>query len=106
MMTVSLSTTKTVTASATPERVHPAAFVRDVTGTVEPLDGPAGVAVDTAGNLQVVDALNDRIQIFDPEGNPLAILGAAGSGPGTTKRSNNLPDRLDRLECVSRGRRS
>jgi DNA-binding beta-propeller fold protein YncE len=57
-------------------------FLWQITGGAEPLNGPEGMAVDAEGNLYVIDSLNDRIQVFDPEGNSLGLWGETGSEPG------------------------
>ncbi len=54
------------------------------------LKGPAGnslkrplaVTVGLAGKIYVVDSDNDRVEIFDPEGNFLATFGKFGQGAG------------------------
>jgi DNA-binding beta-propeller fold protein YncE len=46
------------------------------------MNGPEGMAVDAGGNLYVFDSLNDRIQVFNPEGNALGQWGVTGSEPG------------------------
>ncbi len=43
--------------------------------------GPTGVALDSAGNVYVVE-LSGRIRKLNPEGEPLARWGGAGSEPG------------------------
>jgi len=43
---------------------------------------PTGVAVDSDGNLYVVDMLNARIEIFDADGNFIRTFGKRGDGPG------------------------
>lgn len=45
-------------------------------------DSPAGVAVDSAGNLFVLDTNNSRIQRLDPEGKILEVFGDPGSDNG------------------------
>ncbi len=52
---------------------------------------PSDVAVDTAGNVYVLDSGNHRIQKFDARGNFLASLGRKGQGPGEFQ----LPQSLD-----------
>ena len=46
------------------------------------LQSPKGVASDSEGHLYVVDALFDKVQIFDREGRLLLAFGAGGGGPG------------------------
>jgi tripartite motif-containing protein 71 len=46
------------------------------------LDDPKGVAVDTKGNLYVVDSGNNRIQEFDSNGIFLKTWGSFGTGAG------------------------
>ena len=48
-------------------------------------DGPAGVAVDTAGDVYVADEYNHRIQKFGGSGNFLTEWGTYGSGDGQFK---------------------
>jgi DNA-binding beta-propeller fold protein YncE len=43
---------------------------------------PAGVAVDGSGNVYVVDAGNNRVQVFSSAGTYVAQWGAQGSGNG------------------------
>ncbi|MEH1812192.1 MAG: scytonemin biosynthesis PEP-CTERM protein ScyF [Nostoc sp.] len=45
--------------------------------------GVAGVRISPAsGNIFVADQYNNRVQVLDPNGNPLLAFGSAGSGPG------------------------
>ena len=43
---------------------------------------PSGLAVDADGNLYVCDTLNDRVEIFDADGNFISTYGKNGDGPG------------------------
>ena len=51
---------------------------------------PTNVAVDASGNVYVADTLNDRIQIFDADGNFINMFGRAGDGPGAFGRPKGL----------------
>jgi DNA-binding beta-propeller fold protein YncE len=42
---------------------------------------PTGVAVDQSGSVYVTDTLNDRVEIFDADGNFVSQFGSAGDGP-------------------------
>jgi DNA-binding beta-propeller fold protein YncE len=46
------------------------------------LESPAGLAVDSRGNLYVADRGNHRIQKLSPQGKPLAAWGSRGAEPG------------------------
>lgn len=43
---------------------------------------PKGVAVDSKGNVYVVDARFENVQLFDRMGNLLLVIGKEGIGPG------------------------
>lgn len=51
---------------------------------------PTNVAVDSKGNIYVSDTINNRIQIFDAEGNFLSMFGRGGDGPGYFGRPKGL----------------
>ncbi len=51
---------------------------------------PAGVAVDAEGNLYVADTYNDRIEIFDADGQFVSTFGKAGDGPGYFARPKGV----------------
>jgi len=51
---------------------------------------PSGVAVDKEGNLYVADTLNNRIEIFDPDGNFVSAFGKNGDGPGYFARPKGV----------------
>jgi len=51
---------------------------------------PGGVAVDQEGNLYVADTLNNRIEIFDADGNFISTFGKAGDGPGYFARPKGV----------------
>jgi sugar lactone lactonase YvrE len=51
---------------------------------------PGGVAVDQEGNLYVADTLNNRIEIFDADGNFISQFGKAGDGPGYFARPKGV----------------
>ena len=47
---------------------------------------PQGVAVDQDGNVYVTDTLNNRVEIFDADGNFVSLFGKHGDGPGYLAR--------------------
>lgn len=51
---------------------------------------PTGLAVDEDGNLYVSDTWNNRIQVFDADGNFIRTFGKAGDGPGYFARPKGL----------------
>lgn len=51
---------------------------------------PTNVAVDKDGNLYVSDTLNDRVEIFDADGNFISTFGKAGDGPGYFARPKGI----------------
>jgi sugar lactone lactonase YvrE len=51
---------------------------------------PSGVAVDKEGNLYVADTLNNRIEIFDADGQFIRAWGKNGDGPGYFARPKGV----------------
>ena len=51
---------------------------------------PQGVAVDKDGNVYVTDTLNNRVEIFDAEGNFISLFGKHGDGPGYFARPKGI----------------
>ncbi len=51
---------------------------------------PTGLAVDKDGNLYVADTLNDRIEIFDADGQFIRTWGKNGDGPGYFARPKGV----------------
>ena len=52
--------------------------------------GPQGVAVDKDGNVYVADTMNDRVEIFDADGNFISTFGKNGDGPGYFARPKGI----------------
>jgi DNA-binding beta-propeller fold protein YncE len=51
---------------------------------------PTGVAVDGNGNVYVTDTLNDRVEIFDADGDFISQFGSPGDGPGHFARPKGI----------------
>src|SRR5580658_49667 len=51
---------------------------------------PQGVAVDKDGNVYVTDTLNNRVEIFDADGNFISLFGKHGDGPGCFSRPKGI----------------
>lgn len=51
---------------------------------------PQGVALDADGNLYVTDTLNNRVEIFDADGNFISEFGKHGDGPGYFARPKGI----------------
>ncbi len=51
---------------------------------------PTNLAVDKDGNLYVTDTFNDRVEIFDADGNFIRTFGKAGDGPGYFARPKGI----------------
>jgi sugar lactone lactonase YvrE len=51
---------------------------------------PAGVAVDGEGNVYVADTMNNRIEIFDADGQFISTFGKNGDGPGYFSRPKGV----------------
>lgn len=51
---------------------------------------PQGVAVDKDGNVYVTDTLNNRVEIFDADGNFISLFGKHGDGPGYLARPKGI----------------
>jgi sugar lactone lactonase YvrE len=51
---------------------------------------PTNVAVDADGNLYVTDTYNNRVEVFDADGNFIRQWGKAGDRPGTFSRPKGI----------------
>jgi YVTN family beta-propeller protein len=56
---------------------------------------PTNAAVDKDGNLYVSDTLNDRVQVFDADGNFIRTWGKNGDGPGNFARPKGIAIDVD-----------
>ena len=64
---------------------------------------PTGVAVDEDGNLFVSDTWNNRIQVFDADGNFIRAFGRSGDGPGYFARPKGIAIDVDGHVWVADG---
>jgi DNA-binding beta-propeller fold protein YncE len=51
---------------------------------------PEGVALDSDGNVYVTDTFNDRIEIFDADGQFISTFGKNGDGPANFERPKGI----------------
>jgi DNA-binding beta-propeller fold protein YncE len=51
---------------------------------------PSNVALDKDGNIYVTDTMNNRVEIFDAEGNFVSLFGKHGDGPGYFARPKGI----------------
>jgi len=51
---------------------------------------PTNVALDADGNVYVTDTLNNRVEIFDADGNFISMFGKSGDGPGAMARPKGI----------------
>ena len=51
---------------------------------------PTDIAVDSTGNLYVVDTGNFRVQVFDPDGKYIKSMGRIGDTPGSFARPKGI----------------
>jgi sugar lactone lactonase YvrE len=51
---------------------------------------PQGIAIDKDGNIYVTDTLNNRVEIFDADGNFISMFGKNGDGPGYFARPKGI----------------
>jgi len=51
---------------------------------------PEAVAVDADGNVYVTDTFNDRVEIFDAEGNFISMFGKIGDAPADFERPKGI----------------
>jgi len=56
---------------------------------------PTNCAVDKDGNLYVADTFNNRIEIFDADGNFISAFGKSGDGPGYFARPKGVAVDVD-----------
>ena len=56
---------------------------------------PTNIAVDKDGSVYVTDTLNDRVEIFDADGNFISTFGKNGDGPGYFVRPKGIAVDVD-----------
>ena len=62
---------------------------------------PTHLALDQQGNLFVTDVLNSRVQMFDPTGRVLRVIGEPGDFPGSMPRPKGIAvDRDEHLYVI------
>ena len=83
--------------------VSPVEFVRSISSEPNAFDTPADLAVDAQGKLYVLDAGNDRIQVFDPEGKFVRMWGKSGSGEGEFNFQRENGDAIGALTIDPQG---
>ena len=83
--------------------ISPVEFVWSITGEPNRLDTPASLAIDAQGNLYVLDAGHDRIQVFDPDGHFLKMWGETGKGPGEFNFLRSNGDKIGDVTLDSEG---
>lgn len=74
---------KKIRAMGTPGKAHTLTSVGD-------FSKPIGVAVDQDSNLYVTDTWNNRVEVFDADGNFIRAWGKAGDGPGYFARPKGI----------------
>lgn len=79
--TASTPTLKAV-ASATSQPASKLELVWQTRGDPNPFRTPVGVAVDSNGNVYIMDTENNRVQKFDGDGKFISMWGSKGSGEG------------------------
>jgi sugar lactone lactonase YvrE len=57
---------------------------------VKYVERPVAIAIDTQGGLFVLDEKNERVAIFDKDGNPVRTFGGPGFGMGTFTKPADL----------------
>lgn len=77
------------TEAATPTASYAAAIGTAGSGSGE-FGHPAGIAVDSKGNVWVADQGNDRLEEFDEEGEYLGQIGEEGSGEGQLEEPTDV----------------
>ncbi len=53
-------------------------------------DFPTNIAIDSLGNIYIVDTMNFRVQVLDPRGHFLLSFGKIGNVPGTFSRPKGI----------------
>jgi len=76
------SPTVVVTLSPTPSAKPTMEKIWNINGSPNTFDRPTELALDSQGNVYVIDGGNQRIQKFDKDGNFILMWGSQGAGDG------------------------
>ena len=77
-------------------RLTPSARIGDVDGPSS-LTRITDLALDSAGNVYVLQARDASVKVFAPNGSPLRVIGRRGAGPGELDDSSHVGFRQNRL---------
>ena len=77
-----IASPKVAATAASPQMAPTPEFVMQIVNKTDPFSAPNSVALDTQGNIYVIDASNSRVQKFDRDGKFLTMWGSQGKDDG------------------------